>query len=150
MTHFRDEDKKSISAKVIEEVDKWMERFDCLVIGPGLGRDPFLLVSFGYSQSRDSLYISIFLTNISICGREHDKILADKTIKTLLSAERRLVHFLFLDENVKRVDNYQLYLLSEVFEMCRIIRISSRFSFWASFEEKVLHKTVITIDYSLL
>ncbi|KAK6130318.1 hypothetical protein DH2020_035938 [Rehmannia glutinosa] len=39
----RDEDKKSISAKVIEEVDKWMERFDCLVIGPGLGRDPFLL-----------------------------------------------------------------------------------------------------------
>lgn len=44
MMHFRDEDKKSISAKVIEEVDKWMERFDCLVIGPGLGRDPFLLV----------------------------------------------------------------------------------------------------------
>ncbi|XP_057771786.1 ATP-dependent (S)-NAD(P)H-hydrate dehydratase isoform X2 [Salvia miltiorrhiza] len=39
----RDEDKKSVSAKVIEEVDKWMERFDCLVIGPGLGRDPFLL-----------------------------------------------------------------------------------------------------------
>ncbi|KAK4405690.1 ATP-dependent (S)-NAD(P)H-hydrate dehydratase [Sesamum angolense] len=39
----RDEDKKSISAKVIQEVDKWMERFDCLVIGPGLGRDPFLL-----------------------------------------------------------------------------------------------------------
>ncbi|CAI9102760.1 OLC1v1001080C1 [Oldenlandia corymbosa var. corymbosa] len=25
--------------------DKWMERFGCLVIGPGLGRDPFLLVS---------------------------------------------------------------------------------------------------------
>lgn len=44
MMHFRDEDKKSISAKVIAEVDKWMERFDCLVIGPGLGRDPFLLV----------------------------------------------------------------------------------------------------------
>lgn len=44
MMYFRDEDKKSISAKVIEEVDKWMERFDCLVIGPGLGRDPFLLV----------------------------------------------------------------------------------------------------------
>nr|GMD92073.1 ATP-dependent (S)-NAD(P)H-hydrate dehydratase [Ipomoea batatas] len=39
----RDEDKSSISAKVIAEVDKWMERFDCLVIGPGLGRDPFLL-----------------------------------------------------------------------------------------------------------
>ncbi|KAF7837244.1 ATP-dependent (S)-NAD(P)H-hydrate dehydratase isoform X1 [Senna tora] len=39
----RDEDKKSISGKVLAEVDKWMERFDCLVIGPGLGRDPFLL-----------------------------------------------------------------------------------------------------------
>ncbi|KAL3505868.1 hypothetical protein ACH5RR_031250 [Cinchona calisaya] len=39
----RDEERGSISAKVIEEVDKWMERFDCLVIGPGLGRDPFLL-----------------------------------------------------------------------------------------------------------
>ncbi|KAL1548574.1 ATP-dependent NAD(P)H-hydrate dehydratase [Salvia divinorum] len=39
----RDEDKKSILAKVIEEVDKWMERFDCVIIGPGLGRDPFLL-----------------------------------------------------------------------------------------------------------
>ncbi|KAJ7980105.1 ATP-dependent (S)-NAD(P)H-hydrate dehydratase [Quillaja saponaria] len=39
----RDEDKRSISSKVLAEVDKWMERFDCLVIGPGLGRDPFLL-----------------------------------------------------------------------------------------------------------
>ncbi|KAF3665242.1 ATP-dependent (S)-NAD(P)H-hydrate dehydratase [Capsicum annuum] len=39
----RDEDKSSISAKVIAEVEKWMERFDCLVVGPGLGRDPFLL-----------------------------------------------------------------------------------------------------------
>lgn len=39
----RDEDKKSISTRVLAEVDKWMERFDCLVIGPGLGRDPFLL-----------------------------------------------------------------------------------------------------------
>ncbi|KAL8515312.1 hypothetical protein ACS0TY_014144 [Phlomoides rotata] len=39
----RDEDMQSISVKIIEEVDKWMERFDCLVIGPGLGRDPFLL-----------------------------------------------------------------------------------------------------------
>ncbi|KAI4317763.1 hypothetical protein L6164_025606 [Bauhinia variegata] len=39
----RDEDKKSIASKVLSEVDKWMERFDCLVIGPGLGRDPFLL-----------------------------------------------------------------------------------------------------------
>ncbi|XP_016197424.1 ATP-dependent (S)-NAD(P)H-hydrate dehydratase isoform X1 [Arachis ipaensis] len=39
----REEDKKTISRKVLAEVDKWMERFDCLVIGPGLGRDPFLL-----------------------------------------------------------------------------------------------------------
>lgn len=46
MMHFRDEDKKLISAKIIDEIDKWMERFDCLVIGPGLGRDPFLLVQF--------------------------------------------------------------------------------------------------------
>ncbi|KAG5560097.1 hypothetical protein RHGRI_003404 [Rhododendron griersonianum] len=39
----RDEDKKSISERVLAEVEKWMERFDCLVVGPGLGRDPFLL-----------------------------------------------------------------------------------------------------------
>ncbi|XP_058757752.1 ATP-dependent (S)-NAD(P)H-hydrate dehydratase-like isoform X3 [Vicia villosa] len=39
----RDEDKKIISSKVLAEVDKWLERFDCLVVGPGLGRDPFLL-----------------------------------------------------------------------------------------------------------
>ncbi|KAG9139546.1 hypothetical protein Leryth_019248 [Lithospermum erythrorhizon] len=39
----RDEEKKSVSAKIIAEIDKWMERFDCIVIGPGLGRDPFLL-----------------------------------------------------------------------------------------------------------
>ncbi|CAK9318609.1 unnamed protein product [Citrullus colocynthis] len=39
----RDEEKKSIAERVLTEVDKWLERFDCLVIGPGLGRDPFLL-----------------------------------------------------------------------------------------------------------
>ncbi|BFG14989.1 hypothetical protein CerSpe_012620 [Prunus speciosa] len=39
----RDDEKGVISGKVLSEVDKWMERFDCLVIGPGLGRDPFLL-----------------------------------------------------------------------------------------------------------
>ncbi|KAL8189427.1 hypothetical protein R6Q57_028993 [Mikania cordata] len=39
----REEDRKSISTQVLAEVDKWLERFDCLVIGPGLGRDPFLL-----------------------------------------------------------------------------------------------------------
>ncbi|XAR54643.1 ATP-dependent NAD(P)H-hydrate dehydratase [Bertholletia excelsa] len=38
-----DEDKRAISDKVFAEVEKWMERFDCLVVGPGLGRDPFLL-----------------------------------------------------------------------------------------------------------
>ncbi|XP_022861782.1 uncharacterized protein LOC111382138 [Olea europaea var. sylvestris] len=38
-----DEFRRSISAKVITQVDKWMGRFDCLVVGPGLGRDPFLL-----------------------------------------------------------------------------------------------------------
>lgn len=39
----RDEDQKLVSSKLLAEVDKWMERFDCLVVGPGLGRDPFLL-----------------------------------------------------------------------------------------------------------
>ncbi|OVA16281.1 YjeF C-terminal domain [Macleaya cordata] len=39
----RDEEKGSISSKVLAEVAKWMERFDCIVVGPGLGRDPFLL-----------------------------------------------------------------------------------------------------------
>lgn len=43
---FRDEDRMSISDKVLADVLKWMERFDCLVVGPGLGRDPFLLVCF--------------------------------------------------------------------------------------------------------
>jgi ATP-dependent NAD(P)H-hydrate dehydratase len=30
--------------KVMGEVSKWLERFDCIVIGPGLGRDSLLLV----------------------------------------------------------------------------------------------------------
>ncbi|KAJ8445276.1 hypothetical protein Cgig2_024482 [Carnegiea gigantea] len=38
-----DEDKRSTASKVLAEVNKWMERFDCIVVGPGLGRDPFLL-----------------------------------------------------------------------------------------------------------
>ncbi|XP_048608031.1 ATP-dependent (S)-NAD(P)H-hydrate dehydratase isoform X2 [Brassica napus] len=38
-----EEEKRKVQDEVIGEVDKWMERFDCLVIGPGLGRDPFLL-----------------------------------------------------------------------------------------------------------
>ncbi|XP_047313294.1 ATP-dependent (S)-NAD(P)H-hydrate dehydratase [Impatiens glandulifera] len=39
----RNGDEQSVSAKVLAEVIKWIERFDCLVVGPGLGRDPFLL-----------------------------------------------------------------------------------------------------------
>lgn len=31
--------------KVVADVGKWIQRFDCLVIGPGLGRDELLLVS---------------------------------------------------------------------------------------------------------
>ncbi|XP_037497405.1 ATP-dependent (S)-NAD(P)H-hydrate dehydratase isoform X2 [Jatropha curcas] len=52
----RDGDKKYMSDKVVAEVDKWMERFDCLVVGPGLGRDPFLLdcVSEIMKQARRS------------------------------------------------------------------------------------------------
>ncbi|GLT99772.1 hypothetical protein SLE2022_171900 [Rubroshorea leprosula] len=38
-----DEDRRQITSEILAEVDKWMERFDCMVIGPGLGRDPFLL-----------------------------------------------------------------------------------------------------------
>jgi len=38
-----DDKKESVSKRVLVEVAKWMERFDCLVVGPGLGRDPFLL-----------------------------------------------------------------------------------------------------------
>ncbi|KAJ4722383.1 ATP-dependent (S)-NAD(P)H-hydrate dehydratase [Melia azedarach] len=38
-----DEEKRHISSKILTEFDKWMKRFDCLVVGPGLGRDPYLL-----------------------------------------------------------------------------------------------------------
>ncbi|KAK2646930.1 hypothetical protein Ddye_022125 [Dipteronia dyeriana] len=38
-----DEERRRVSSKILAEVDKWMERFDCLVVGPGLGRDPYLL-----------------------------------------------------------------------------------------------------------
>uniref|UniRef100_A0A1J3H0B0 ATP-dependent (S)-NAD(P)H-hydrate dehydratase n=1 Tax=Noccaea caerulescens TaxID=107243 RepID=A0A1J3H0B0_NOCCA len=43
ISQFSEEDKRKVQEKVLGEVDKWVERFDCLVIGPGLGRDPFLL-----------------------------------------------------------------------------------------------------------
>ncbi|KAH0459981.1 hypothetical protein IEQ34_010644 [Dendrobium chrysotoxum] len=52
----RDDEKATVSAKVLGEVKKWMERFDCIVVGPGLGRDPFLLNCVGdiIRQARDS------------------------------------------------------------------------------------------------
>ncbi|CAA0403589.1 unnamed protein product [Arabidopsis thaliana] len=43
ISQLSEEDKREVQDKVLGEVGKWMERFDCLVIGPGLGRDPFLL-----------------------------------------------------------------------------------------------------------
>ncbi|KAL6662325.1 hypothetical protein ACP70R_000184 [Stipagrostis hirtigluma subsp. patula] len=39
----RDDERESVSSKILTEVSKWMERFDCIVVGPGLGRDSFLL-----------------------------------------------------------------------------------------------------------
>ncbi|XP_038987020.1 ATP-dependent (S)-NAD(P)H-hydrate dehydratase-like, partial [Phoenix dactylifera] len=42
----RDDEKASVFGKVVGEVTKWMQRFDCLLVGPGLGRDTFLLVYF--------------------------------------------------------------------------------------------------------
>ncbi|KAF8701494.1 hypothetical protein HU200_033517 [Digitaria exilis] len=39
----RNEERASVSSKILTEVAKWMERFDCIVVGPGLGRDSFLL-----------------------------------------------------------------------------------------------------------
>ncbi|KAG2557361.1 ATP-dependent (S)-NAD(P)H-hydrate dehydratase isoform X1 [Panicum virgatum] len=39
----RDDERASVSSKILTEVAKWMERFDCIVVGPGLGRDSFLL-----------------------------------------------------------------------------------------------------------
>ncbi|KAK8957052.1 ATP-dependent (S)-NAD(P)H-hydrate dehydratase [Platanthera zijinensis] len=52
----RDDERASVSAKVLGEVMKWMERFDCIVIGPGLGRDPFLLSCVGniMAQAREA------------------------------------------------------------------------------------------------
>ncbi|OAY71786.1 ATP-dependent (S)-NAD(P)H-hydrate dehydratase [Ananas comosus] len=43
----RDDEKASVSTKILAEVAKWMERFDCIIVGPGLGRDPFLLNCVG-------------------------------------------------------------------------------------------------------
>lgn len=62
VTAFRDEDKISTSARVIAEIDKWMGRFDCLVVGPGLGRDPFLLVRL---LKRVFLSLPLYLHTVS-------------------------------------------------------------------------------------
>ncbi|KAK1562846.1 hypothetical protein Q3G72_017898 [Acer saccharum] len=60
-----DEERKCISIKILAEVDKWMERFDCLVVGPGLGRDPcfwFGFSNFNLSQVNSvSIYGSLQL-----------------------------------------------------------------------------------------
>ncbi|KAK1592608.1 hypothetical protein Q3G72_027672 [Acer saccharum] len=48
-----DEERKHISSEILAEVDKWMERFDCLVVGQGLGRDHifwFGFANFNLSQ----------------------------------------------------------------------------------------------------
>ncbi|VAH94207.1 unnamed protein product [Triticum turgidum subsp. durum] len=39
----RDDERESVSSSILTEVIKWMERFDCIVVGPGLGRDSFLM-----------------------------------------------------------------------------------------------------------
>ncbi|KAJ3671497.1 hypothetical protein LUZ60_007576 [Juncus effusus] len=39
----REEEREMIQSKILTEVNKWIERFDCIVVGPGLGRDAFLL-----------------------------------------------------------------------------------------------------------
>ncbi|KAG0631108.1 hypothetical protein M758_1G228100 [Ceratodon purpureus] len=36
-------ERSDLKDKVLAEVGKWLERFDCIVIGPGLGRDEILL-----------------------------------------------------------------------------------------------------------
>jgi ATP-dependent NAD(P)H-hydrate dehydratase len=38
-----DKERVDVKDKVMGEVSKWLERFDCIVIGPGLGRDSLLL-----------------------------------------------------------------------------------------------------------
>lgn len=45
-----EKEKSELKEKVLAEVGKWLERFDCIVIGPGLGRDPLLLVSPTYTS----------------------------------------------------------------------------------------------------
>lgn len=39
-----EEERTKLKEKVLADVGKWLERFDCIVIGPGLGRDSILLV----------------------------------------------------------------------------------------------------------
>lgn len=56
----RDDERSSVSSKILTEVAKWMERFDCIVVGPGLGRDSFLLVSLLYLKNIK------YITNTSV------------------------------------------------------------------------------------
>ena len=37
------DEKKYVHKKVLEDVKKWIERFDCLVVRPRLGKVPFIL-----------------------------------------------------------------------------------------------------------
>ncbi|KAF3330908.1 ATP-dependent (S)-NAD(P)H-hydrate dehydratase [Carex littledalei] len=39
----REDERETVTYKILTEIRKWLERFDCIVVGPGLGRDPFLL-----------------------------------------------------------------------------------------------------------
>jgi len=39
----KDDERESVSSSILAEIAKWMERFDCIVVGPGLGRDTFLM-----------------------------------------------------------------------------------------------------------
>lgn len=64
----RDEDKSHVTERVLSEIDKWLERFDCLVVGPGLGRDPFLLVRFGKIFILCMLCLIGFFSNFSKLG----------------------------------------------------------------------------------
>lgn len=54
---FSEEDKREVEERVVGEVDKWMDRFDCLVIGPGLGRDPFLLVYIAFLFVNNTFFV---------------------------------------------------------------------------------------------
>eukprot|EP00252_Welwitschia_mirabilis_P020468 TRINITY_DN5026_c0_g1_i1.p1 TRINITY_DN5026_c0_g1~~TRINITY_DN5026_c0_g1_i1.p1 ORF type:complete len:368 (-),score=69.26 TRINITY_DN5026_c0_g1_i1:71-1174(-) len=41
--NINNDEKDSVRGKVVADISKWIERFDSIVVGPGLGRDPFLM-----------------------------------------------------------------------------------------------------------